>query len=144
MLPALLNLKTKQLADKAKAENDLAKAAKEEGATLKASDLVGSSSQVPDLGQVARVAPQIFDLAVGQISAPIDAGRTGVVAELVDKQEPSPEEIARNLDQAREQLLEQRRSNAFSVFLSGVMDGYKENKRIRLSAKAQGPGIPGT
>jgi peptidyl-prolyl cis-trans isomerase D len=144
VLPALLSLKTKQLADKAKTENDLAKAAKEEGATLKASDLVGSSSQVPDLGPVAQVAPQLFDLAVGQISAPIDAGRTGVVAKLVDKEEPSADEIARNLDQAREQLLEQRRSNAFSVFLSGAMDRYKKDKRIRLSAKAQGPGIPGT
>jgi peptidyl-prolyl cis-trans isomerase D len=144
VLPALLSLKTKQLADKAKVENDLAKAAKEEGATLKASDLVSASSQVPDLGQVARVAPQLFDLAVGQISGPIDAGRTGVVAKLVDKQEPTADEIPRNLDQAREQLLEQRRSTAFSVFLSGVMDRYKKNNRIRLSAKAQEPGMPGT
>jgi peptidyl-prolyl cis-trans isomerase D len=81
---------------------------------------------------------------VGQISGPIDAGRTGVVAKLVDKQEPSAEETARNLDQAREQFLEQRRSTAFSVFLSGVMDRYKKNNRIRLSAKAQEPGMPGT
>ncbi|MGD0858078.1 MAG: peptidylprolyl isomerase [Terracidiphilus sp.] len=143
VLPPLLNLQTHQLADKAKAENNLAKAAKEEGATLKASDLVSFSSQVPDLGQVARVAPQLFDLAVGQISGPIDAGRTGVVAKLVDKQEPSADEIAKNLNQAREQLLEQRRSNTFSVFLSGAIDRYKKNKRIRLSAKAQGPGMPG-
>ena len=42
-LPALLNQKTKELADKAQASNDLAKAAKEVGATVKTSDLVGQS-----------------------------------------------------------------------------------------------------
>jgi peptidyl-prolyl cis-trans isomerase D len=136
VLPPLLSLKTHQLADKAKAENDLAKAAKEAGATLKSSDLVSPSSQVPDLGQVGRVAPQLFDLAVGQMSGPIDAQRTGVVAKLVDKQEPSAEEIASNLDQ--------RRSNAFSVFLSGVMESYKKQNRIRFSAKAREPGMPGS
>ena len=51
-LPQLLNEKTKELADKAKASNDLAKAAKEVGATVKTSDLVGDSGQVPDFGQV--------------------------------------------------------------------------------------------
>ena len=40
-LPALLNEKTQELADKAKQYNDLAKAAKEVGATVKTSDLVG-------------------------------------------------------------------------------------------------------
>jgi peptidyl-prolyl cis-trans isomerase D len=143
VLPPLLSLATHKLADKAKAENDLAKAAKEAGATMKTSDLVNPSSQVPDLGQVEEVAPQLFDLSVGQISGPIDAQRTGVVAKLVDKQEPTADEIAKNFDRTREQLLDQRRSEAFSVFLSGVMDEYKKQGRIRVNAKAQGPEIPG-
>ena len=41
-------------------------------------------------------------------------------------------------------MLEQRRSEAFNVFLSGIMADYKKNNRIRLNAKAQqGPQIPG-
>jgi peptidyl-prolyl cis-trans isomerase D len=143
-LPGLLGLKTKELADKAKAENDLAKAAKEAGATLKTSDLVGASAQVPDLGQVAQTAPQLFDLSVGNISGPIDAQRTGIVAKIVDKQEPTADDIAKNFDQYKDQILEQRRSEAFSVFMSGIMDDYKKNKRIKTNAKAQqGPQIPG-
>ena len=144
VLPALLSLRTKQLSDKAKSENDLAKAAKELGATMKTSVLVGSSGQVPDLGQVAQVAPQLLDLAVGNISGPIDAGRTGVVAKIVDKQEPTAEEIAKNFDQARDQMLEERRSEAFSVFLSGVMDEYKKSKRIMMNKQAAEPPVPGT
>ena len=144
-LPALLSAKTKELADKAKAGNDLAKAAKEAGATVKTSDLVGPSGQVPDLGQVEQVAPQLLDLTAGAISGPIDAQRTGVVAKLLEKQEPSADEIAKNFDHTRDQMLEQRRSDAFNVFLSGIMDDYKKNKRIVMNAKAQqGPAIPGT
>jgi peptidyl-prolyl cis-trans isomerase D len=143
-LPVLLGQKTTELANKAKDSNDLAKAAKEMGATLKTSDLVGASGQVPDLGQVAQVAPQLFDLSVGNISGPINAQRTGVVAKLVDKQVPTADEIAKNFDQYKDQILDERRSEAFSVFMSGIMDDYKKNKRIRTNAKAQqGPQIPG-
>jgi peptidyl-prolyl cis-trans isomerase D len=142
-LPGLLNQKTKELADKAKAENDLAKAAKEVGATVKTSDLVAPTGQVPDLGQVAQVAPQLLDLKVGDFSGPISTQRTGVVAKIVDKQEPSADEMAKNLDQTRDQMLEQRRNDAFGVFLSSVMDNYKKNKRIQINAKAKGPAVPG-
>jgi len=89
-LPALLAQKTTELAAKARTMNDLAKAAKGVGATLKSSELVGQSGQVPDLGQVGQVAPQLFNMKPGEISGPISAGRTGVVAKIVDKQEPTP------------------------------------------------------
>ena len=143
-LPQLVDAKTKELADKAKASGDLAKAAKDLGATVKTSDLVGPSGQVPELGQVEQVAPQLLDLPVGSISGPINAERNGVVAKILDKQEPGADEIAKNIDQTRDQMLEQRRQDAFSIFLSGIMDDYKKHNRIRMSAKAQqGPQIPG-
>ena len=142
-LPLLLSQKTNELAEKAKNENDLAKAAKEVGATMKTSDLVGTQGQVPDLGEVAQVAPQLFDLSVGNISGPINAQRTGVVAKIVDKQEPTADEIQKNFDQMRDQLLEQRRSEAFSIFMSGVLDDYKKHNRIRMNAKAKSPTLPG-
>jgi peptidyl-prolyl cis-trans isomerase D len=139
----LLTQKTKDLADKAKSMNDLAKAAKAVGATLKSSELVGESDQVPDFGQVGQLAPQLFDMKVGEISGPIDTQRTGVVAKLVDKQEPSPDEVAKNLDQTRDQILQQRRENVFNVFMSGIISEYTKNKRIQLNSKAKAPGIPG-
>jgi peptidyl-prolyl cis-trans isomerase D len=135
-LPQLLNEKTKALADKAHAENDLAKAAKEVGATVKTSDLVGDSGQVPDFGQVGSVAPQLFDMTVGSISGPINAQRTGVVVKLLDKQEPTADEIAKNLDQTREQALEQRRDEAFGIFVGAAQDQFKKAKLIQINAKA--------
>jgi peptidyl-prolyl cis-trans isomerase D len=142
-LPVLLSQKTKALADQAKATNDLAKAAKAVGATVKTSDLVGESGQVPDFGEVGQVAPQLFDMSVGAISGPIDAGRTGVVVKIDDKQQPSADEIAKGLDQTRDQLLDQRRNEAFSVFVSGVWNDYKKRKLVVINAKPKGQQGPG-
>jgi peptidyl-prolyl cis-trans isomerase D len=144
-LPQLLNQKLLELAAKAKADGgDLAKAAKEVGATVKTSDLVGQSGQVPDLGSVGQVAPELFTMKVGDLSGPLHAERNGVVAKIVDRQEPSADEIAKNFDHTKEQILNQRQEEAFNVFVSTVTNEYKKNKLIQLNAKTQqGPQIPG-
>lgn len=142
-LPALLSQKTKELDDKAKASGDLNKAAKEAGATVKTSDLVGDAGQVPDFGQVGSIAPQLFDLKVGDISGPINAQRTGVVAKILDKQEPTADEITKNLDTTRDQVLEQRREEAFGIFVSSLEDKYKKAKLIRVNAKLAKPPVGG-
>jgi peptidyl-prolyl cis-trans isomerase D len=64
------------------------------------------------------------------------------VVKIDDKQEPTPDDIAKNFDQTRDQLLQQRRGDAFNVFLSGILDQYKKSKRIALKAQPQ-TGLPG-
>ncbi|HZD49540.1 MAG TPA: peptidyl-prolyl cis-trans isomerase [Silvibacterium sp.] len=138
-LPQLLATRLNELAIKAKADNDLAKAAKEVGATVKSSDLVGRDAQVPDIGALASAAPQLFDLNVGQFSGPINTGRTGVVAKILDKQEPTSDEIAKNFDRTRESMLEQRRDEAFAVFITTLQQKYQKEGRIRMNVKTQSP-----
>jgi peptidyl-prolyl cis-trans isomerase D len=143
-LPTLLATKTQELADKARDLKDLAKAAKAVNATVKTSDLVGPGDQVPELGQIGQVAPQLLELSAGSVSGPINAGRTGVVAKILDKQEPTADEIAKNLDRTRDEMLRERQDEAFGVFVSSTMDDYKKNKRIALNPKLQkAPTIPG-
>ena len=136
-LPKLLEQKTAQLAEEAKNMNDLAKAAKAAGAKFETSDLVGQTGQVPNFGSVGQIAPQLFDMSVGNISGPINADRNGVVAKVVDKQEPAADEIQKNLDQTRDGLLGERRQEAFSVFMSNVWNDYKKHKQIVINAKQQ-------
>ena len=138
-LPGLLTQKTQELADKAKAEKDLNKAAKEVGAAIKTSDTIGETAQVPDLGQVQTVAPQLFELQVGDFSGPINAGRTGVVAKILAKTEPTPDDIKKNFDQTRDQILNERRGQAFQLFVTDLVNDYKKHKRIVLNAKANSP-----
>lgn len=138
-LPALLNSKTQELASKAHQLNDLAKAANEVGATVKTSDLVGQTAQVPDFGAVGQIAPQLFTMPVGSISGPINAGRTGVVAKVTDKQAPSPQDVQKNFDQTRDQILDERRNQAFELFASNITSKYQKEKRISLNPKALTP-----
>jgi peptidyl-prolyl cis-trans isomerase D len=135
-LPQLLARKTNELAMRAQTDNDLAKAAKEVGATVKSSDLVGRDSQVPDIGMLATQAPQLFDLNAGQLSGPINTGHTGVVVKLTDKQLPTSEEIAKNFDATRDSLLDQRRSDMFNVFISDLQNRYQKEGRIRFNRGA--------
>ncbi|HKO10693.1 MAG TPA: peptidyl-prolyl cis-trans isomerase [Acidobacteriaceae bacterium] len=135
---SLLARKTNELADRAKAEHDLAKAAKEVGATIKTSDLVGRDQQVPDVGDLANgPAASLFDLNVGQISGPINTGNTGVVAKIDDKQQPSAADIAKNLDSTRDSLLNQRRDQMYEVFVSDLVSKYEKAGRVLLNRKAQ-------
>jgi peptidyl-prolyl cis-trans isomerase D len=94
---------------------------------------------VPDLGAVGQVAPQLFDQTPGSISGPLNAGRTGVVAKLVDKQQPSDEDIAKNLDQVRDQILEQKRQEAFEIFANTIITDFKKKNLVRINAKSQSP-----
>lgn len=143
-LPSLLSRKTAELADKAKADNDLAKAAKEVGATMKTSDLVGRDAQVPDIGQLSQAAPSLFDLNVGQFSNAINGQRTGVVAKLTDKQQPTPDEIRKNFEPTRDSLLNQKREEMFAVFVTNLVDQYQKEGRIRVNRRMQQqPGLPG-
>jgi len=142
-LPQLLATKTNQLADRARTENDLAKAAKELGATIKSSDMVGRDAQVPDIGALATVAPQVFDLNTGQLSSAINTGHSGIIVKITDKQEPSGDEIAKNFEQTRAGLLDQRREEMFAVFVTNLQQKYEKEGRIRMNRKAaQTPGAP--
>ena len=130
---ALLTQKTQELAEKAKSEHDLKKAAKEMGATLKTSDLVTSSGQVPDLGSLSGPASAIFALKPGEISGPINAGRLGAVAMLVEKQEPTPDELAKGIDQLRETMLARKRNDAFNLFAAGLRKTMEQSGKIRIN-----------
>jgi peptidyl-prolyl cis-trans isomerase D len=134
---ALLARKTNELADRAHAEHDLARAAKEVGATVKTSDLVGRDQQVPDVGLLSSAAPSLFDLPIGGISNAINNGTTGVVARVDDKQQPSPQDIATNLDSTRDTLLNQRRDQAFEVFVTNLVSTYEKADRVLINRKMQ-------
>jgi peptidyl-prolyl cis-trans isomerase D len=143
-LPQLLAAKSNELAAKAKG-GDLAAAAKAVGAVVKSSDFVGRDAQVPELGQIGQIAPQAFDLNDGQVSNAINTGRTAVVLKITGKQEPTPEETAKSLPQAREQMIAQRREEMFAVYVSSITQQYEKSGRVSLNKKAQQaqPGLPG-
>jgi peptidyl-prolyl cis-trans isomerase D len=129
----MLQQKTQELSDRAKAEHDLKKVAKELGATVKTSDLVAPDGQVPDIGSMAGAASVIFSLSPGQISAPINAGGNGVVAQLLDRQLPSDQEFADKKDQIKQALLQTKQDDLFQVFISNLRKEMEKTNRIKVN-----------
>ena len=143
-LPQLLAAKTNALAAQVKQTGNLAEAAKAVGATVKTSDFIGRDGQVPDLGQIGQMAPQVFNLSDGQVSNAINTGRNGIVIKITGKQEPDAAAIAKNLSQAREQMADQRREELFAVYVTTVTQQYEKSGRVLMNKKSQqGPIIPG-
>ena len=139
--PALLNAQLIKLADRAKVLNDLAKAAAEMKLPVKTSDLVGRDTQIPDVGSMSGPASVLFTLPRNGISGPINEGPNGIVAQVVDKQEPTPEDLAKNLPATREKLLEQQRQEAFGLFAASLLQRYQQNGGVVYSSK-QPAGLP--
>jgi len=134
--PQMMQAETTKLAARAKVLNDLKKAAAEFKAPIKTSGLVGEDGQVTGLGAMNGPGEVAFSLAKGGISDAINAGQTGVVLSITDKQEPSSDEIVKNFDTTREQLLSQQREEIFRVYMGALMDRYDKGNGVRLSKKA--------
>ena len=139
-LPQLLNSQLNKLDERAKQLNDLKKAASEMNIPFKTSELVGKDGQVPDLGAMSGPGAVAFTLPKGAISGPINAGRVGVVLSVTDKQEPTPEDIAKNFSQVRDQLVNQQREEIFRIYVGNLTDKYEKAGAIRYSAKQPAPG----
>jgi peptidyl-prolyl cis-trans isomerase D len=129
----LLTQKTQELSDRAKAEHDLKKAAKELGATMKTSDLVLPDGQVPDIGSMAGAASVAFSLKPGDISGPVDSGNTGVVLAILDKQAPTDSDFAAKKDQIRDTLVQGKQSELFGLFMANLREQMEKSGKIKIN-----------
>jgi peptidyl-prolyl cis-trans isomerase D len=129
----LLAQKIQELSDRAKAEHDLKRAAKELGATLKTSDLVAPDGQVPDIGSMSGQASVAFTMKPGEISGPINSGGSAAVIELLENQKPDEADFAAKRDQIRDQLLENKQQELFGLFVSNLRDQMEKSGKIKIN-----------
>jgi peptidyl-prolyl cis-trans isomerase D len=129
----LLSQKTQELSDRAKAEHDLKKAAKELGGELKTSEFVGPDGQVPDLGSMTGQAAVAFSMKPGEVSGPIISGSNGVVLNILEVQAPSEADFAAKKDQIRDQLLQNKEQELFQLFLANLRDQMQKSGKIKIN-----------
>ena len=142
-VPQLLSTQLNKLDERAKVLNDLKKAAAEMNVPLKTSDLVGKDGQVPDLGAMSGAGSVAFSLPKGTISGPINAGRVGVVLSVIDKQEPTADDIAKNFNATKDKLLNDQREEIFRVYIGELTQKYEKGGAVRFSKQQQAqPGFP--
>ena len=130
---AMLAQKTQELSDRARALHDLKKATREQGATLKTSDLVTRKEQVPDVGAMSGPASVVFTMKPGEISGPIDSGTSGAVLSLLNREEPSPADFQKQKDQVREQVLQQKRDQMLQLFIANLREQMEKSGKIQIN-----------
>ncbi len=129
----LLTQKTQELSDRAKADHDLKKAAKELGATMKTSDFVLPDGQVPDIGSMSGAASVAFTLKPGDISGPVNSGNTGVVLAILEKQAPTDADFAAKKDQIRDSLVQNKQSELFGLFMANLREQMEKSGKIKIN-----------
>ena len=129
----LLAQKAQELSDHAKAEHDLKRAAKELGATVKTSDFVLPDAQVPDVGSMSGQASVAFTMKPGEISGPINGGANAVVIAVLEDQKPNDADFAAKRDQIRDQLMQGKQQEIFSLFISSLRDQMEKSKQIKIN-----------
>ena len=129
----LLTQRTQELSDRAKADHDLKKAAKELGATMKTSDFVLPDGQVPDIGSMSGAASVAFTLKPGDISGPVDSGNTGVVLAILDKQSPADSDFTAKKDQIRDTLVQNKQSELFGLFMANLREQMEKSGKIKIN-----------
>ena len=130
---AMLAQKTQELSDRARALHDLKKAAKEQGATLKTSELVTRKEQVPDVGAMSGPESVAFTMKPGEISGPIDSGSSGAVLSLVDREAPSQADFQKQKSQVREQVLQQKRDQMLQLFIANLREQMEKSGKIQIN-----------
>jgi peptidyl-prolyl cis-trans isomerase D len=131
----VLRRKAQELADRAHAEHDLAKAAKEAGATVKTSELVSRTQQVPDIGSLSGPASAAFTMKQGEISGPLNMGASQAVLQIVERQEPSANdaEFAKQRDQLRERLASQKRQEVLGLFVNDLNTRLEKEGKVKIN-----------
>jgi peptidyl-prolyl cis-trans isomerase D len=131
----LLTQKTQELSDRAKADHDLKKAAKELGAEYKTSDFVPPDGQVPDIGSMAGPAAVAFTLKAGEISGPVNTANNGAVVKIVDRQAPTEQDYAAKKEQIRDSSLQQQQAEIFNLFLGNLRESMQKSGKIKINQK---------
>ncbi|MFI5103710.1 MAG: peptidylprolyl isomerase [Terriglobales bacterium] len=131
----LLRKKGQELANRAHAENDLAKAAKEVGATFKTSELVDRNAQVADIGALSGPASVAFTMKRGDISNALNLGTREAVIAITDRQEPTTADpqFAKDRDQLREQIVQQRQEQAWRLFLEALGARMEKEGKVKIN-----------
>jgi len=131
---ALLSKKAQELGDRAKASHDLKKAAKELGLTVKTSEPVLATGQVPDIGSMANEGVAgVFAGKPGDIVGPAQVGQNGAVLQIVTREEPTAVEMEQKKDEVHESLLQQKRQEIFGLYVTNLRQQMEKSGKIVIN-----------
>ncbi len=121
---------------------DFSAAAKAQGLEAKDTELLTRESAIPDIGISPEVDKIAFQLPVGGVSEPIVTSDATVIVRVASREDVTPEKLSESKDTFREQLLNERRNQFFTSYLSKA----KQNMKIEIftDVARRATGVVGT
>ena len=105
-----------------KSAKDFAAAAKSQSLEAKDTQLVSRDSALPDVGVSPEVDKVAFALPVGGVSDPIQTTDATVVVRVVERDDVTPDEFRIARERFRAELLNERRGQFFTAYMTKVKD----------------------
>jgi peptidyl-prolyl cis-trans isomerase D len=109
----------------AAAKNNFAAAAKAAGVDVKSTDFVTRTAALPEVGVSSVVDDAVFALKAGETTAPISTDNAVVVARVKERQDITPDEMAKARPNLRAELVNQRGSEFFGAYMNKAKDRLK-------------------
>jgi peptidyl-prolyl cis-trans isomerase D len=131
----LAQAKAGELAKRIQTGEAFQAAAKALGLEAKTSDLFTGESGLSGVGSSKQLGGA-FLMTVGQNSPAVRVGANWLVYRVVEKQEPNPDDFAKQAKQLQDQVLEQKRTQAFEAFRAGLEARLKQEGKLKLNPAA--------
>lgn len=121
----LSRTRANEIATALRGARDFAAAAKAQGLEAKETALIPRNSSLPDVGPSAEVDKVAFALPVGSVSEPIATTDATVIVRIVERDEATADELRKERERFRAELLEERRNKFFSAYMMKVREKTK-------------------
>ena len=114
-----------EIAASLRSAKDFGAAAKAQGLEAKDTQLIARGSPLPDIGVSAEVDKVAFSLPAGGVSDPIATANGSVIVRVAERQDVTPDGLRQAKESFRQQLLNERRDQFFSAYMTKAKQGMK-------------------
>jgi peptidyl-prolyl cis-trans isomerase D len=112
--------------------SNFAAAAKSASLEVKSTEIVTRGTAWPDVGISPALDEAAFQQAAGTVTKPIPTEGGTVIARIVERQSPTPDEIGKARDGLRKELLNDKRTKFFSAYMLKA----RERMKIQVNEEA--------
>jgi peptidyl-prolyl cis-trans isomerase D len=106
---------------------DFEKAAKAAGLEVKTTELIARGSPMGDAGVSPALEAAAFSLPAGGVSAPVVTDNGAAIVKVVERKDVAPEELAKQKDTLRSELLNERKNKFFASYMTKARQRMKVN-----------------
>jgi peptidyl-prolyl cis-trans isomerase D len=131
----LARAKADEFGKRVQTGEDFEKAAKSLDLAVKNPESFSRTGTVPDLGTAQQLSAA-FAMPVGQVSAPMQVAGNWLVYKVVGHEAVIAEDLAKQSDQIRQELLQTKQSAAFEAFRISLEDRLKAEGKLAINADA--------